>query len=239
MQLYGLLSLALVAGVVSFTSPCALPLLPGYVSWVSGLSADGPTGRAPVLRGGLLFVLGFTLVFTALGTTASTLGMLVGRNHRELIQVGGMFVIVMGLASAGILRIPLLSRQLRIDLTGIARGPAGALPLGAAFAIGWTPCVGPVLAGVLATAASTETAARGALLLIAYSAGLGIPFLLVAWGVARGSTQLQWARRHGRSVQRAGGLLLVGMGVLMVAGNWTVLLSRVLSVYARIGWPPI
>lgn len=241
MELFALSSLALVAGVVSFTSPCALPLLPGYVSWVSGLTGRG--GRrpeeAPVLRGALLFVLGFTLVFTVLGLTASALGLLLVQNRQVLTTVGGVLVIAMGLVSVGLLRIPLLQRQARFDLTRVAQGPGGAVPLGAAFAIGWTPCVGPVLTAILATAAGAGSLGRGALLLIAYSAGLGIPFLLVALGVRRGRSRLGWLRRHGRAVEVLGGVLLVGMGLLMVFGSWTVLLSKALGFYARVGWPPI
>lgn len=241
MELFALASLALVAGVVSFTSPCALPLLPGYVSWVSGLTGRG-AGRpeqAPVLRGALLFVLGFTLVFTVLGLTASALGLLLVQNRQVLTTVGGVLVIAMGLVSVGLLRLPLLQRQLRFDLTRVAQGPAGAVPLGAAFAIGWTPCVGPVLTAILATAAGAGSLVRGAVLLIAYSGGLGIPFLLVALGVRRGRSRLGWLRRHGRAIEVLGGVLLVGMGLLMIFGNWTVLLSKALGVYARVGWPPI
>lgn len=241
MELFAFASLAMVAGVVSFTSPCALPLLPGYVSWVSGLSdrRDRRAEHAPVLQGALLFVLGFTLVFTVLGLTASALGLLLVQNRQTLTTVGGVMVIAMGLLSLGVLRIPLLQRQLRMDLTRIAQGPAGAVPLGAAFAIGWTPCVGPVLTAVLAAAASTGSVVRGAVLLMAYSIGLGIPFLLVALGVRRGRSRLGWLRRHGRVVEVFGAVLLVAMGLLMIFGNWTVLLSAALGLYAKVGWPPI
>lgn len=241
MELFALASLAAVAGVVSFTSPCALPLLPGYVSWVSGLSGDGAeaAGRPPVMRGALLFVVGFSVVFTLLGLTASAVGLLLVQGRQTLTVAGGVVVIAMGLVSLGAVRVPLLQRQARLDLRRIAQGPAGAMPLGAAFAIGWTPCVGPVLTGVLATAATAGSTAHGAVLLMAYSGGLGVPFLLVAAGVRRGRARLSWLRRHGRAVERAGGVLLVVMGALMVMGSWTALLSRVLSLYARVGWPPI
>ncbi|PXY25372.1 cytochrome c biogenesis CcdA family protein [Prauserella muralis] len=246
MELFALVSLALVAGLVSFTSPCTLPLLPGYVSYVSGLSRRAPVGeRLPVrerrrtLAGAGLFVAGFSAVFTTLGATSSALGFLLASNLRVINIVGGTLIIVMGLATTGLIKIPLLHRQFRFDLTRFGRGPGGALPLGAAFAFGWTPCVGPVLASILATAASTATVSRGALLLLAYSLGLGLPFLLLASGLARGGTGFGWLRRHARRIEIVGGLLLVTMGVAVLTGGWTALMSRMLAFYARLGWPPI
>lgn len=248
MELFALASLALVAGVVSFTSPCCLPLLPGYISYVSSLSGrrgqggEGPVatrGRRRVLAGAGLFVLGFSVVFTVLGMTASAVGLLLVQNLRTLNVVAGAFVIVMGLAMTGVLRIPVLDRRLQFDLTRASRGPAGAFPLGAAFAFGWTPCVGPVLASVLATAAGTATLGRGALLLAAYSLGLGLPFLLLAAWLASGRRRPEWLARYSRRIEIAGGVVLVGMGLALMSGRWTVLMSSVLAAYARLGWPPI
>lgn len=254
MELFALMSLALVAGIVSFTSPCTLPLLPGFVSYVSGLSGSDGTAavsggplRSParrrVLAGSLLFLIGFSAVFTALGATSSALGFLLVRNLPTINLVGGGFVVLMGLATAGLLRLPFLHRELRTDLRRWQPGPGGALPLGAAFAFGWTPCVGPVLASILVTAAGTATVGRGALLLLAYSLGLGLPFLLLARGLARGMARgggrLDWLRRHSRRIEIAGGVLLVVMGVAMMTGGWTMLMSRMLAFYARLGWPPI
>lgn len=250
MELFALTSLALVAGVVSFTSPCTLPLLPGFVSYVSGLKGVPGTGattggalatdaRRRVLVGSLLFLAGFTAVFTALGATSSALGFLLVRNLPTINVVGGAVIVLMGLSTAGLLRLPFLHRQVRTDLARWRPGPGGALPLGAAFAFGWTPCVGPVLASILATAAGTGTVGRGALLLLAYSFGLGVPFLLVARGVARGRGRMQWLQRNSRRIEIAGGILLVGMGIAMMTGGWTILMSRMLGTYARLGWPPI
>lgn len=243
MELFGLASLALVAGLISFTAPCTLPLLPGYVSYVSGMSSSGGAGatgtRSRVLLGASLFVLGFTVVFVAMGVTASGLGLLLAQNTRLLNLVAGGFIVVMGLLTAGVLRVRWLQRQFRHDVSGLGRGPRSAFPLGAAFAFGWTPCVGPVLAAVLATAASTATMTRGAVLLAAYSLGLGVPFLLLAFGVARGGGRLQWLRRHTRKLEVAGGILLVVMGFAVMSGYWTTAMSSVLSFYARLGWPPI
>jgi cytochrome c-type biogenesis protein len=245
-EFLALASLAVVAGLVSFTSPCTLPLLPGYVSYVSGLSQESvddksraTRARRRTLTGALLFVTGFSAVFTTLGATASTLGFLLASNLHEINLVGGALIVLMGLTVTGLIKIPLLQRQFRFDLTRVGRGPAGALPLGAAFAFGWTPCVGPVLASILTTAASTATISRGALLLLAYSLGLGLPFLLLAAGLARGRTAIRWIQRHTRKIEIIGGLTLVAMGIAVMTGGWTILMSRLLAVYARLGWPPI
>ncbi|CCG02815.1 cytochrome c biogenesis CcdA family protein [Blastococcus saxobsidens] len=251
MDLLPLAFLSLIAGVVSFTSPCALPLLPGYVSYVSSLAppvgvpaaATGGTTSAPtrdrVLAGSLLFVLGFTIVFTALGATASSLALLLAQHRATVNVVGGVFIVAMGLATAGVLRLPLLHRQVRMDLSRMGRGPGSALALGAAFAFGWTPCVGPVLAAILTTAAGSGTVARGALLLLLYSIGLGIPFLLVALGVRRGRLRLDWLRRNSRKIEVFGGVLLIAMGIGIATGSWTRLMSGMLAFYAQFGWPPI
>jgi cytochrome c-type biogenesis protein len=241
-ELFALASLALVAGVVSFTAPCTLPLLPGYVSYVSGLTpSDRPdrTGRGRLVAGALLFAAGFTLVFTAMGATASALGWFLARHTVWLNRVAGAFIVVMGLAFAGVVRLPWLQRERRVDLARFARGPAAAAPMGAAFALGWTPCIGPVLAGILTTAAVEATVPRGAFLLLVYSVGLTLPFLWIAWGVHRGRTRLRWLRRHARRIEVAGGVLLVVMGVAVATGGWTQLMSRMLAWYARLGWPPI
>lgn len=252
MDTYALVSLAVVAGVVSFTSPCALPLVPGFVSYVSGLAAPAGGGlavaaavepervtRRRVLLGAALFVLGFATVFTALGLSASALGLALAQNRRTINLVGGGFIVVMGLAMLGVLRIPLLHREVRFPLARLGRGPATAFPLGLAFGFGWTPCVGPVLTAILATAATSSRVWQGGLLLASYSVGLGIPFLLLAAGLAGGRRRPEWLARNTRRIEIAGGLLVVAMGVATASGSWTVLMSRALAVYARLGWPPI
>lgn len=247
MELFALMSLAVVAGAVSFSSPCVLPLLPGYVSYVSGLTGPaGPAGgrqvvvaRRRVMLGAGLFVAGFAVVFTALGATASAVGLLL-RQYLDVINlVGGAVVVVLGLAMTGLLRFPLLLREVRFPLSRIGAGPGAAFPLGAAFAFGWTPCVGPVLASILAAAASSADPGRGALLLLAYALGLGAPFLALAAALTRGRDRFGWLRRNARRIEVAGGLALVLTGVLMMTGGWTVLMSRMLAFYARLGWPPI
>ena len=247
MQLAALMSLAMVAGAVSFSSPCVLPLLPGYVSYVSGL-ALGPANDAASVRtaarrrvrvGSGLFVAGFATVFTLLGATASALGFLLRQNLRIIAMIGGSAVVLLGLAMTRLGRFAGLRREIRFDLSRAGRGPVGAFSLGAVFAFGWTPCVGPVLATVLAAAASTADPGRGIMLLLAYSFGLGLPFLFLADGVARGRNRFAWLRRHTRHVEIAGGIALVVTGALMVTGSWTVLMGRLLAFYARLGWPPI
>lgn len=246
MEIFALMSLALVAGLVSFTSPCTLPLLPGYVSYVSGLSRPAdPTqvlaapARRRMLVGALLFMLGFSAVFTALGATSSALGLVLVQNQGTINLVGGAFIIVMGLAMTGLVKLPFLHREVRTDLHRWGRGPGGALPLGAAFAFGWTPCIGPVLASILVTAAGTATAGQGALLLFVYSLGLGLPFLLLARGMTQGRRLPGWLQRNSRRIEIIGGLVLTVMGVVLMTGGWTYLMSRMLAAYARLGWPPI
>ena len=234
--------LAFVAGFVSFTSPCCLPLMPGYVSYVSGVAGDASGGlavRTRVVGAAALFVLGFATVFTLLGAGISVFGATLLSRRQFLIQIAGVFVIVMGLVMAGFLRIPFLYRERRFDLRRIAPGPAGALPLGMAFAIGWTPCIGPVLAGILTAAATSGGALRGATLLFVYSLGLGIPFLLLALGYARAGRTFAWLRRHGRGIELVGGAILVAMGVLMITGRWLPLFTPLIRWYSRLGWPPI
>ncbi len=243
MELFALVSLAVVAGVVSFSSPCVLPLLPGYVSYVSGLSepieSGGPSARTRVRNGALLFVGGFTAVFTALGATASMLGFALRQNLDVVNAVGGAVVVVMGLAMTGLLRVAALQREVRFPLARIGTGPAGAFPLGAVFAMGWTPCVGPVLASILTLAAGSADPRRGALLLAAYAVGLGAPFLVLAAGVGHGRDRFGWLRRNARRIEIGGGMAMVGTGVLMMTGGWTLVMSSMLAFYARLGWPPI
>lgn len=247
LELYALMSLALVAGVVSFTSPCCLPVLPGYVSYVSGLREPVPSAggavatraRTRIMTGSVLFVIGFTLVFTVLGMTASALGLLLVQNRQVINVVGGAFVVFMGLTMVGLIRVPLLQRRFAVDASRFNRGPASALPLGAAFAFAWTPCVGPVLTAILATAAGTGTLVRGAALLVVYSLGLGLPFLALAAGMARGKRRPDWLGRNSRRIELAGGVLLIVTGLAMATGSWTALMSQFLAFYARVGWPPI
>lgn len=239
MELAGLAALAFVAGVVSFTSPCMVPLLPGYVTFVSGL--DDPAADRPgqVWLGASLFVAGFGLTFIGLGLTASTLGWFLAVNATVLNVASGILITTMGLVVLGVLRVPGLQRERRKDLGRMARGPGGAFPLGVAFAFGWTPCIGPVLAGILAAAAGRSSLAQGTFLLVVYTAGMAAPFLGVAAAVRRGAVRLHWLQRHGRAIEILGGVTLIVMGIAIGTGGWVAVMSRMLGWYARVGWPPI
>lgn len=234
----GAVGLAFAAGVLSFSSPCCLPLMPGYLSYVSGVAGEGAS-RGRVVGSAALFVLGFTIVFSALGASASVLGSLLLSNRSVLVQVAGGFVVLMGLAAAGLLRLPFLHREKRPALHRIRTGPAGAVPLGMAFALGWTPCIGPVLAAILTAAAATASLQGAMTLLLVYSLGLGTPFLLLALGYSKAGKTFSWLRRHGGLVERAGGVVLVAMGVLMITGMWTKLFTPLIRLFSRVGWPPI
>jgi cytochrome c-type biogenesis protein len=176
--------------------------------------------RAVTLRAALLFVAGFTTVFTVLGVSAGVAGSLLLRNRDSIVRVFGVVIIVLGLVTAGLIRVPALQRERRMDLARVPRGPAWAFPMGMAFAAGWVPCIGPVLATILATASASGTAVWGAVLLVLYSLGLGIPFVLLGLGFSRAQRSLAWLRRNGRGIEMAGGLLLVGVGLLFVSGRW-------------------
>ena len=234
--------LALVAGFVSFSSPCCLPLVPGYLSYVSALPVselEQGHARRVTVRASLLFVAGFTVVFTIFGVTATVLGSLFLRNQDGIVKAFGVVIIALGLATMGVLRVPVLMREKRLDLARVPRGPAWAFPMGMAFAAGWAPCIGPVLATILATAAATGTVAWGAILLVLYSIGLGVPFVLLALGFSRAQRSLAWLRRNGRRIEVAGGALLVAVGVLFVTGRWMELFRPLQRWFAEIGWPPV
>ena len=233
---------AIVAGIISFTSPCALPLVPSYLSYVSGLPvselSDGQARRL-VVRSTATFVAGFTAVFTALGASSTLFGSLLIRHLPTIMRVSGVVIIIFGLSMTGFFRIPILSRERRLDLTKISRGPLGAFPLGMAFAFGWTPCIGPILASILAVASTSHTMAWGAILLALYSLGLGVPFLVLALGIGTARRSLNFLSRHGRAIEIGGGLLLVAVGVLFVAGLWKGLFIPLQDRFARLGWPPV
>ncbi|MQA13688.1 MAG: cytochrome c biogenesis protein CcdA [Pseudonocardiaceae bacterium] len=238
---------ALAAGAVSFASPCVVPLVPGYLAYLAGLvgaeapravpvpagapappSQPPPAGRFRVAGAAALFVAGFTAVFgaTLIGSVALVDALLL---HQVLLQrVGGVVTIAMGLVFLGL--VPALQRDLRLHRT-LQRLPSaglvGAPLLGAVFGLGWTPCLGPTLSGVVALTVGTPgaTVARGTLLVLAYCAGLGLPFVLLALGAGRAVRVLGWLRRHVRAIQLAGGTMLVLVGVALVTGLWAELVA--------------
>jgi len=228
------------AGLVSFASPCVVPLVPGYLSYLAAVVGveDQPgtadvavrTARLRVAGAALLFVAGFTAVFI-LGTVA-VLGMTTTLITNELLlqRIGGVITIVMGLVFVGL--IPVLQRDTRFAPRQLST-LAGAPLLGAVFALGWTPCLGPTLTGVIAVASATDGAnvARGVALVIAYCLGLGIPFVLLAFGSARAVQGLAWLRAHARAIQIFGGVLLIAVGIALVTGLWGDFVSWVRDAF--------
>lgn len=235
--------LAVVAGVLSFSSPCCLPLLPGYLSYISALPVSelgAPEARKVTLTASLLFVAGFTTVFTTVGVVAALVfGSLRLPSQGAVVRVVGVVIIILGLSTAGILRVPFLMRERRMDLARVPRGTAWAFPMGMAFAAGWVPCLGPILGTITGIAATTGTAVWGGVLLLLYSAGLGIPFVLLALGFNRASRSLDWLRRNGRRIEIGGGILLVVVGLLFLTGSWQDTFLPLQRWFARLGWPPV
>ncbi|MBF6183005.1 cytochrome c biogenesis CcdA family protein [Nocardia otitidiscaviarum] len=251
------LGACVLAGLVSFASPCVVPLVPGYLSYLAGLvGAEAPpvtveSAKREAARGGStalaektaknrarlrvagaagLFVAGFTVVFVL--ATATVFGAIQVLNvNRELLQrVGGVVTIVMGLAFIGL--IPALQKDTRMEPRRLS-GIVGAPLLGAVFALGWTPCLGPTLSGVMAVSAGTDgtTAARGVALIVAYCLGLGLPFVILAFGSATALRGVGWLRRNSRTIQVIGGLLLVAVGIALVTGAWDQFVSWVRDAF--------
>ncbi len=221
--------LAFGAGLVSFLSPCVLPLVPSYLTFVTGMTLDELTahGRNAARRRAalhaLLFVLGFSLVFVALGATATALGATLRHALPLLQKIGGVVIIAFGLSMLGLLRIPSLMRERRVHLASKPAGLAGSVLVGVAFGAGWTPCIGPVLASILLYAGMEATMTRGMLLLTAYSIGLGIPFFVAAvgftWYLAGARRVMRWLR----PLEMGAGALLVLVGVLLFTGQFTAI----------------
>ena len=242
MEALALPLLAVVAGFISFSSPCCLPLIPGYLSYVSALPVSelgDREARRVTVRAAVLFVAGFTTIFTLLGLGATLLGSVLLENQDRGVRAFGVVIIVLGLATMGALPIPALLRERRMDLAREPKGSAWAFPMGMALPAGLARFIGPVLATILATAAAGRTAAWGALLLMLYSLGLGIPFVALALGFTRAQRSLDWLRRHGRRIEVAGGLLLVAVGVMFVTGRWQGLFVPMQRWFARFNWPPV
>lgn len=250
---------AAAAGLVSFASPCVVPLVPGYLSYLAGtVGAEAPAGGAavrPAGRGGtrdggappgsgpvvvaaVLFVAGFTVIFLLATVTVFGAISALSMGAETLSRVGGVVTIVMGLVFLGV--VPGLNRDARPRPRRIASW-IGAPLLGAVFALGWTPCLGPTLAAIISVAAGTEgtTALKGALLVVGYCAGLGLPFVLLALGSSRAVRSVDWLRRHSRAIQVAGGVVMIAVGVALLTGAWGVFVGWIRQWTVSVGSAPI
>lgn len=235
-NLFLALAIAIAAGLIAFLSPCVLPLVPGYVGYIGGFTAEADRPhRGRLVLGVLLFVLGFTVVFVAYNWILGGAGFLL-KSHLDLIsRIAGVLIILMGLVFIG--QFSFLQRTIKPSWTA-ATGMAGAPLLGLVFGLGWTPCIGPTLAAVLSLSTTGASPWRGAILGLAFSIGLGIPFLLVALGLNWVTGSLAFLKRHIRAVNIAGGALLVVIGILMVSGVWQVLMSG-LGAAVNVGFVPV
>jgi len=227
------LAVAAVAGVLSFLSPCVLPIVPPYLAFMAGASVGEvrPRGDLRVLRAAAFFVLGLSTVFLLLGLAASALGRGLHAWQREMSLAAGIVVLVFGLHFLGLLRIPLLAREARFEARTGTGTALGAYVFGLAFAFGWTPCIGPVLGAILSLAAQTASTGRGLTLMGAYALGLGLPFLLTALFLGRAMTLMAGLRRHMATVERVTGALLMAVGLMMLTGAFSSLSFWLLETF--------
>ncbi|NUQ94152.1 MAG: cytochrome c biogenesis protein CcdA [Gemmatimonadaceae bacterium] len=217
-------AIAFTAGVLSFLSPCVLPLVPSYVTFVTGLSIeDMSRSRRMALVHSLLFVSGFTAIFVAMGAGATAIGVVLALYRDWISRIGGMLLVLFGLVLLEVIRVPALARDRRIYLADKPVGYLGSVLVGVAFGAGWTPCIGPVLGGILSLASASASMSRGVALLFAYSAGLAIPFLLAALAIERFIEVFARMRRGLAWVSRISGVLLILVGILLAAGWFTML----------------
>jgi cytochrome c-type biogenesis protein len=231
------ISAALIAGILSFLSPCVLPLVPPYLIYLTGASIEhvahdeiAASSRRAVMISAMLFVLGFSTVFVALGATASLIGTVIRAWSAELSIAAGVVIVLMGLHFLGLTRIGLLMREGRLSIPKPV-GLWGAYVMGLAFAFGWTPCIGPILAAILSMAAAEATVAKGAGLLAVYSAGLGLPFLAASFMIERFSSLFARMKRHLATVERAMGVLLVVTGIGFLTGSVSAVSIWLLEIF--------
>jgi len=223
-----------VAGLLTFLAPCTLPLVPAYLGFISGVSANdladparAPRARKRIFLNGLFFILGFSIVFIMFGTLAGFAGQGLAESRIWLGRSGGVLVILFGLFMLGVFNIPFLQAERRIKLPQFLTigKPASSLAIGGAFAFGWTPCVGPILGSILLLASTSATAPQGALLLAIFSAGLAVPFLLIALGFSRATKYIEQMTKYLKAVSVVGGIFLVALGVLLLTNNFSLLIQ--------------
>ena len=222
---------AFIAGLASFLSPCVLPLVPGYMSLISGASVEELQAgdnklMKTVMLHSIMFILGFTLVFVTLGAAASGLGQLANQYKRYLTWAGAIMIIVFGLHLTGVFKIKALYADKRLHSVKGGKSPIGAFLIGFAFAFGWTPCIGPILAGILTLAASSENFGKGVFLLWVYSMGLAVPFLLTSLAINQFLSFYTRFRRYMHAVEVGSGVLLVALGALILTGHFTWISSK-------------
>ena len=228
---------AFAAGFLSFVSPCVLPLIPGYISFVSGVSVEemrsgtpATTSRMQIFLTSLAFVIGFSIVFVSLGASATAIGKFMFARLPLLSKIAGVILIIFGLHTMGVFRLAFLETEKRVHSQRKPAGPLGAMLVGIAFAFGWTPCIGPILGGILAIAGSKNTVGEGILLLAVYSLGLGIPFLLTSLAINQFFGAAKKIRRYYHGIELASGALLIVIGVLIITGQLTII-TRYLQPY--------
>lgn len=218
------LGAALIAGLVSFASPCVLPLLPGYLGYFSSIAGHSATKKWNLVGSVVLFVLGFSAVFVLLGVAFAAAGAQFAAYHDIVLRVAGALLVAMGVIFLGAFPAFQQTTRLKVARRG---GPVGAFLLGAVFGFGWTPCIGPTLAAVLSMSFTSGSASRGIALTVAYCLGLGLPFILAAVFTERSSKVLGFVRRHGRAIQIMGGAILIIVGLVLVTGLWASVLDWV------------
>lgn len=225
------LALAFTAGILSFLSPCVLPLIPSYITFITGMGFEDVTrSRRATMVHALLFVFGFSLIFVALGIGATALGSLLLAYRDWISRLGGVLVIVFGLYMLGVLRIGAMARDTRVHLSDKPMGYLGTVLVGIAFGAGWTPCIGPILGAILTYASTSDDLSHGMLLLGTYSLGLAVPFLMSALAIERFLGAFQKFRKHMGTVNRISGGLLIIVGVLMLT-NWFTVLAGYLDSF--------
>lgn len=232
---------ALAAGILSFLSPCVLPVVPPYLAYMGGISVGemkgGAAARRRIILPALFFVLGLSVIFLLLGFTASAFGAFFLQNQVMFARVAGIVIIVFGLHFTGVIRIPILDREMRLDAGDQGGSALGAFVLGLAFAAGWTPCIGPQLGTILSLAAQEASVARGTFLLGVYAVGLGLPFLLSALFITRAMGVMNRLKRHMKWIERAMGALLLIVGVMMLTGAFTDFSFWLLNIFETLGIP--
>jgi len=241
----GFLISAFVAGLITFLAPCTLPLVPAYLGFISGVSTDdlqdpakAKAARRKIFLNGVFFILGFSIVFIVFGTLAGIIGQELTPFRIWLTRIGGVLVIFFGLFMLGVFKLPFLQVDKRIKLPSFIKigKPSSSLAIGSAFAFGWTPCVGPILGSILLLASTSTTALQGALLLTVFSAGLAIPFLLVAIGFSHATKYIEKISKYLKWVSIIGGVFLILLGFLLLTNNFSLLIQYGFQIFDFIGY---